>query len=113
MFQEDNHWNHHDNQTGYMGFPNYFETQSPTPITDNISMNATNSAHQYSLPTESMDFISNRSTNLEDTEILPLINNESTTPGLSEKLANQYLCKNGDCNKTYATVSGLNNHIKK
>lgn len=98
-----------------MVFPNYFESQPSTPISDNVTMNVTDSAQQYSLPTESLDFISNRSTNLEDVEMLPLIDNinESTTPILSEKMTNQFSCKDGDCNKTYATVSGLNTHIKK
>jgi len=98
-----------------MVFPNYFETQSPTPITDNGTMNVTNSVQQYSMPTESLEFISNRGTNIGDVEMLPLINNinESTTPIECEKLINQFSCKDVDCNRTYATVSGLNNHIKK
>lgn len=96
-----------------MVFPNYFETEPPTPIENNMTMNATNSTQQYSLSSEPLEFISNNS--LVNEEMLPFVENisSSATPILNEKLLNQFSCKAGDCNKTYATISGLNNHIRK
>lgn len=96
-----------------MGFSNYFGTQCPTPIPDNMTMAAATPTQQYLLPTESLDFISNSNTNLVDQEMLPLIDNLSGSmpPMLNEKSTNQFSCK--DCSKTYVTVSGLNNHMKK
>lgn len=99
-----------------MVYSNYFESQTPTSMADDVTMNATNSIQQYSLPTESLDFITaNRSADLVNQVMFPLIDNigtnETTIPG--EKLAAQFSCKHVNCNKTYASVSGLNNHVKK
>lgn len=99
-----------------MVYSNYFENQTPTSIADDVALNITNSIQQYSLPTESLDFISaNRSADLVNQVMFPLIGNietnETTIP--SEKLTAQFSCKHVNCNKTYASVSGLNNHMKK
>lgn len=96
-----------------MVYSNYFESQTPTSIADSMTLNATNSIQQYSLPTESLEYISNRSTDLENQVMFPLIDNveASETPIPNEKCTTQFSCN--DCNKTYASVSGLNNHMKK
>lgn len=101
-----------------MTFPNYFENQTHhVPITDNMPMNSTNSLPQYN---ESLDFISNRDTDLgnhvtypppappiENTKLM------SETQLTSAKCATQFSCEKVGCNKPYASMSGLNNHIKK
>lgn len=98
-----------------MAFSNYFENQTTTSIADNVNMNATNSIQQYSLPTESLDFIPNRNTDLVNQVMFPLIDNSETSEKLmsNEKSTTQFSCKDVDCNKTYASISGLNNHMKK
>lgn len=105
-----------------MAFPNYFENQTSTSIADN-TMNTLPSdvmQYQYSVPTDSLEFNSNnnRSDNLVNEQSLyPLIDNNnyntSETPQTNEKSSGQFSCNNIGCNKTYATLSGLNNHIKK
>lgn len=98
-----------------MVFPNYFENQ--TPIEENMTVNATNSIpEQYELPTESLAYINSKSSDLENQIIFPQvdIDNVEAASGStvqSEKCTAQFTCK--DCNKTYATVAGLNNHMKK
>lgn len=96
-----------------MNFTNYFENQTPISITDNMAMNST--VQQYSFPTESLEFDSNRSTDLVNQVIFPLIDNieASELPITKEKFTTQFACKEVGCNKTYATISGLNNHMKK
>lgn len=94
-----------------MAYPNYFENPTPTTISDNLIVNATNSIQHYSLPSESLEFTSNRNGDLVNEAIFPMIDNIAQIP--NEKSATEFSCKHFNCKKTYATISGLNNHMKK
>lgn len=97
-------------------FANYFNAQSPMEfqsIKNDVTGNATNSTQQpYSLSTESLEFISNSST-LVNQEVLSAMQIDDPTPTPNEKSAIQFPCREDDCRKTYTTISGLNNHMKK
>lgn len=84
-------------------------------MADNMAMNATNSSIEQYSPTEPLDFVANRGADLVNQIMFPLIVNSETNekPISNEKSLTQFSCKAIDCNKTYASISGLNNHIKK
>ncbi|KAJ6648525.1 hypothetical protein Bhyg_03755 [Pseudolycoriella hygida] len=105
--QDANIWN--DDQSGYMVYQNYFENQNLTDISD--STNIANSMQLY--PNESIEFISNRSSDFENPVMLPFIDNIEAIETPSERSSTQFCCNETNCNKTYASLSGLNNHIKK
>lgn len=77
-------------------------------------MSSANSIPQY--PIDSLELISNRGDDLVDQTTYPVIGNVEVSCHSSsgnEKCSTQFPCVVVGCNKTYASVSGLNNHMKK
>ncbi len=82
-------------------------------------MNATTSSiPQYT--NESLEFITNSGNDLVNQVTYPLLHNitmskkpKEITQPINEKCSTYFPCENVGCNKTYASISGLNNHIKK
>lgn len=104
--------NQHSIQDGVSNFHDVFQNDQPISSLEGLSCLMTSTTNVLQAQQTNFPNLDNQLSDIFPNDLIEQNSSKEKVPILSAP-SSQFACNEFGCNKSYTTISGLNNHIKK